>query len=497
MDSVQSADSVDEDTDAGDVKLGLESAKGLAGKLLQAVFGFVGSVIFARHLGPISFGGFYFLYAVVTFTDRPVRGFITAARKRYSEDGARHGEIFGGVLAAIFVLTPVVGVTAFAFRTQLARMTAMSDAWIVFVILFITIISFIAIQNLLGASGQPAVQIWLDTIRSVVTLPLQLIFVLGGLGASGMGYGLAGASIVTVGIAMYFIDEQPVMPSAATVQSLWAYAKYSILASIIGKAYGRMDILLLGGLLSVGALGKYVAVFKLTIPATFIASTICTGLMPKLSNLNSRGKEVGNEITNAVSYASLLAIPILFGAVALTETIIVTVYGHQYEGAGQLLVGIALYRVAATQAEVYRSALDGLDLPDIRLRIDIISLAVNLIGGVGLLFYLRDPIGVVVASVGAEGLRLLLSANVIGRRVDGVDWLPRPLLDQIVAGAIMFTCVEALAKVVIVRDWLALGILVGIGGITYGVVLFAVSAKHRHTAVSIWEDFQVSLLADG
>lgn len=84
------SDTDDERTGAGDMNLGLEVAKGFVAKMIQAVRGFVGAILFARILGPASFGGFYLLLSLVQLSDRPVQGIGTqrrnASRRREPAD---------------------------------------------------------------------------------------------------------------------------------------------------------------------------------------------------------------------------------------------------------------------------------------------------------------------------------------------------------------------------------------------------------------------------
>jgi hypothetical protein len=53
------------------MELGLEVSKGFLGKVVQAGFGFVGAIIFARVLGPTGFGGFFLLLSLVEISKRP------------------------------------------------------------------------------------------------------------------------------------------------------------------------------------------------------------------------------------------------------------------------------------------------------------------------------------------------------------------------------------------------------------------------------------------
>ena len=473
--------------DAGDMNLGLESLKGFTGKILQAVLGFAGTVIFARELGRTDFGGFYFLLSLVFIADRPLRGFGQAIEKRYSEVGANKREIAGGAIVLTAVAVAIVAVVVFVLRDLLVSQTNLEQAPLVFVALFAALGIFFPFQKMLGGEGWISKQTWNDTLRSVLTLPLQLLFVFAGFGAAGMGYGLASATLLVVPVALYFLRIRPAMPSRGTLASLWSYARYSTVATFVGKAYDRFDVLLLGALLTTGAVGDYEVAYKLTLPATFLAGVVGSGLTPKVSNRLSKDQGVAHDVTNAVSYASVFSIPLFFGALAIPEALVVTAYGAEYATAATFLVGLALYQLVYTQTLMYQHALAGLDLPDVQMRVNVLTLGFNVVAGVALLSYV-GAIGVVVATVLAECLRYLVSMAAVRGRVEDLDVVPRTLFEQLVAGVVMFVVVEAGQQTIAIRTWLDLGLLVGLGAVTYGVVLLAVSPGLRFTLSSVYRD---------
>jgi len=474
-------------TEPGDMNLGLETMKGLAGKMAQAATGFAGAVIFARVLGPTSFGGFYLLLTLVTVADRPMRGAAQALRKRYSETDADKRELFGTVLLVDLVLWAVAAVGVWLFSEQLAAQTNVPNAPLVFFVLIVAISLFFPVQQMLAAEGWVSKQTWNDTLRSLLTLPLQLGFVLLGFGAAGMGYGLAGATILVVPVALYFTRVRPTLPSRATLRSMWEYARYSVPIAIIGKTYNQLDILLLGALVTTGAVGNYKIAFQLTVPASFLYSIISSGFMPKVSNLHSKGEPFGGDVTNAVSFASLLSVPIFFGALALPEALVVTFFGEQYASAQLFLVGLALYQVSRSQTIIQRQTLNGINRPDVGLRIDAAALVLNVVLGVWLVLT-QGPIGVVIATVVAETARYVGAAYYVSQLVDGVSFLPRTLFEQVAAGLVMFATVEVVAAQVGITSWVWLSLVVGVGAAVYGLVVVTISQQLRITALAVYRD---------
>lgn len=468
------------------VNLRLEILKGFTGKVVQAVIGFAGTVVFARVLGATSFGGFYFLLALVFLVDRPLNGLSYSMKKRISEADPRRDELLGVYLLFgalyVFVLGIVVAALADLLRTE----TNVENAGLVFLALVVSIGVFSPLQDLLSSHGYVSGEVWNDTLRSVLTFPLQLLFVLLGFGAAGMGYGLALATVLVVPVGWYFVPIRPEFPSRTSVVRMWEHAKYTIPHRFVGKTYDRMDVIILGVLVTTAAVANYEVALKLTLPATFVTSIAASGLMPKVSNLSSKGEELGEHVTNSLAYVSILAVPIFFGALAMSEELVVTAYGPEYAGAGLFLVGLALYQVVWSQGTILRQVLAGIDRPDILLRIDTFAVLVNVVLGVGLVVWIGS-IGVVVATIFCETLRYVLVSREVASTAD-VSFLPEPFLHQIASGVVMFLAVRAFAGAVELASWIEVGAVVGFGAGVYGAVLLAISPGLRMTVRGVYRD---------
>lgn len=473
--------------DAGSINLGLESLKGFLGKSTQYFLGFVGTIVFARILGPTAFGGFYFLLSLVNIFDNPLRGLSVAFEKRLSETDSMDREMLGGMLLIQLVVFTAVGVLVYVFGDLLTTETNVANAPVVFISLFVSINLFLLSQHHLSGRGRPALQIWNDTLRSVLTIVLQLAFVLYGLGAAGMGYGLAVATILTVPVAHYFLPLRPTVPSRETVKSVWQYAKYSIPNAMTATAFSRLDILLISLFITTGAAGQYETAYKLTMPATLLSTAIAPALLPKVSRIHSEGKDVSEDISNAIAFSSALAIPIFFGALSIPEDIVVTVYGGDYRAASTLLVGLAFYQILNTQTTMYGRAVNAIDLPNINLRVSAAILILNVLLGIALVFPF-GTFGVVVATIVAEFVRYLIYLIVMKRYESAITVFPRTLFEQFTAGVAMFGIVELTNSRLPVHSFIDLSALVGTGALAYGLILFAISSNLRVTLYSVYRD---------
>lgn len=468
---------------AGDMALGVEVGKGFVAKIIMAAFGFAGTIIFARVLGPTSFGGFYLLLSLVELSKRPISGVGTAIEKRYAEADTAREELVGAQLVFLLVALIVVVIGVFALGSPLVSYTGLQTAPALFVLLFAAVATFPVYQNLLVSIGHLGVETWIDMVRSILTFTAQLLFVLAGYSAAGMAYGLSIGTFLLFPVTHYYLRTLPAMPSWETLRSVWSFARYSIPSVIVGKAYDRFDILLLGALATPAVAGQYEVAYKLTVPAMFIAGLSGAGLMAKVSNLDSKGEDASQDISNTLAFSSLLSIPLFFGALAIAETTVVTVYGPEYRPAAALLIGLTLYRVIMTQSTVLVSIINGLNIPQDQLAASTVALIINIPLGIGLYFQM-GALGVVVATVFAEVVRYAMLFRKIRQQTDAT-LLPRSLLEQVIAGAVMFLAVDAAERFIAIRSWVEFAGLLGIGGAVYVGILVVLSRHFRVTIRSI------------
>lgn len=474
-------------TEASEVPFGLEVTRALVAKFLMAVIGFGGTIIFARILGPVAFGGFYLVWSAVRIGKLPIDGFSEAAKKRFSETETHRRKLIGGMLLVSVGVSFGAIAIATLFRSHLVSFTGLQDAHILFGILFVSVSLFTPFQGMLAGTGRVSLTIWVDFVRSIFTTSLQLVFVLVGFGAAGMAYGLSLATALSIPATHYYLNTMPKLPGRETYRKLWSYARHSTVSTTFGRAYDRFDVILLGILLTPGAAGQYEVAFKLTIPAIFLAEVAGEGLMARVSNLRSKGESVGLDVSNTLMFASIAAIPIFFGSLVLSSQLVVTIYGPEFAAAASLLVGLALFRVLQTQAAPLTQTINGIDRPDVNVRITGVTLFVNVILGVALTIQM-GAIGVVIATVIAEGVKYAASAHFVRRTISGVVFLPRTLLEQFGAGLVMAGVVAGAHQAIPVRSWVHLLVLVAVGAATYGLTLVSVSRTLRVTAISILQD---------
>lgn len=204
--------------------------------------------------------------------------------------------------------------------------------------------------------------------------------------------------------------------------------------------------------------------------------------MSRTSNLASRGEDVTADVTNSLSFASLFAIPIFFGALAIPEKLVVTAYGPEYRSAAVLLIGLALYQIFNTQSTVFGDIIAGLDRHNANLKISVVAFTVNII--LGYLLILRyGALGVVAATVVASVVEYVAAAYLLTRF--DTPFISKTVLQELLAGALMYTVLVTLSTVINIDSWYSLLLVVASGGLLYFGVLIAISMRIRTVIRSV------------
>lgn len=473
--------------DARGVSLGVETAKGLLAKFGMAFVGFGGTLVFANLLQPNEYGKFFILFSVVKIVELPVVGWADAAKKRFSEFGSKQRAIFGGQLVFFTVWSIVASTAAFTFSDFLVTYTQLQNSFVLFILLLTAESLFISLQKLIEASGRMGAATWTDAIRSFITFPAQLALILHGWGPSGMAYGLSFATFLSLPLAWYYIGTKPQVPTWTALRRQWEYARYSTVATFFGRVYERFDTVLLGVLIGPSAAGLYEVAMKLATPASFVSEIASAGLMARISELHSRGQEFAIDVKNVLSFASVLAIPLFFGALAMPRDIVVVLFQPAYAEAAPLLIGLTLFQVIRSQSMVLSQTVYGLNRPDKSVRYSALAVGINVVLGVVLTVSV-GPIGVVVATVVAEIVSLILYSQFLSQSFSIAYLLSRTLVEQVLVGGIMLATVLA-SRVLIDTDTVA-GLSVGItiGATVYFVLLYALSDPFRATISGVYRD---------
>lgn len=478
-------------TESTDTNLGVQSLLGSAGVAVQQLVGLAVMMGLAYLAGAEGVGAFYLLLAIINVADSPVQGWNSAAHKFYAATDANHEEIVGSQLLVAGAVTAIVALGAFLGRGHLAAATGEPWAWTFLTAMFAAAMLYRSAVVSLISAGQVARKEWVSAIRSVVKSGIQLGMLAAGVYVAGMVAGFAIASFILGIVVLVGFASRPVRPSRATFTQLAGFAKFSMVSALVKRTFTRFDTLLLAVLLTPAVVGYYEVAFRLTMPAFVVSSVIATGLLSRVSNSLSKTRDPAPDVTNALSYASLLAIPLVFGSLVVARPLISLLFSPDLAPAAPFLVALAGWRFLSTQTGCLSSTLAGADRPELIAAGSAVALTVNLVLGVALIEQIGG-IGVAVATVIAEAIRYSLFAIATKRLLPSVTLVPRPLLAQLLAGIGMFGFLVQLRAFLSLSGRFDMLGLVAAGVVAYGLLVVGLSADVRATAHAVYHDMRDS-----
>ncbi|QLG48891.1 oligosaccharide flippase family protein [Natrinema halophilum] len=475
--------------DTTELSISREAFLNVGAKVIQAVLGFAGVIILTRMLGSEGLGRYRTVLAAAFFILTLSEDIAAVIRKRVAEVDTNPPEflVLGLVVHCGVTIVTILGL----FIARSAAVSYFGSAELTTGVAIVTAsVGFFSVLNYYQAGiGYPARETWFDSLRSVFTLGAQVALLILGFQAFGALVGLAVASLVSGVFVWLSIRHKLVVPTARTAQRTYDYARHSLPSSIANNLYQRADPLLIRSFSGAGDVGFYALASQLTMPGTLFASSITSVLSVKSSGVSSVDGEVRRDLINSTTYIGLVSVPILFGVLSISNSIMQSnLFGTTYRNApGLVLVGMGTIRVLDGFKKPFSAAVNGIDRPDINLRVKLFTLLVYAPIAIGL-GQVYGLFGVVAATVIAEGVALISYQFVATRLFDGIVF-PKPVGHQFLAGGVMFAAVEGLSRVMDLSQLAVLGFVIGVGAIVYFATLLLVSQHFRKTLVRTLNDF--------
>jgi O-antigen/teichoic acid export membrane protein len=470
-----------------DLSLSREALVGLASKIVMMALGFAGTVVFANVLGPVGLGTFYIVMTIGQLLTQVANGISRAIRKRISEINTDPGEFLGLALLSHAAFL-IVLVTALLSTEWLINRYIEAPQLTVSVTIIVLGLGLFTLGNqFLSGIGYPGYASWFDTLRSLLTLLLQVGLLLNGFGPFGLIVGFAVAGLLSGVVVVLYARQRPRVPSGETIRQTASFARWSVPDAFVGSTFFRVPTLVIGAFVGNAAVGFYESAFRLVQPASMFTASISNPLHVKVSGRSSANLDVIPDLKNAVSYAGMIGIPMVFGALVLSQELMRTVFGADFAEGWPLLVGLAVYQLFNVLNSPLSSTVTGLDKIDSEFRITLLTASVNTV--LALVFgWFYGAVGVVIGMILTEFGRFVIYQYFLHGSLGSVA-LTRPMAEQALSAAVMGGIVWFLSTYVLpVRSWLYLLAVVGIGAAIYGVVLFVVSDHLRMTIGNVLEE---------
>lgn len=474
-------------SDLTDLDIQKEALSGTVAQFATVGFGFVGTVAFARVLGPTDFGGVVLFLAIVGILGNPMDGFAVAVHKEVSGSTSVLDEALGSQLlfnlAWILVLTVPLAVFGglFAAETGLQRASLLAVCYLATNSMLETLYS--PLQGL----GRIGLSYWLDTAKRIFGVTFRIVGVLA-VGAVGMIYGSIAVAVLFLPFLFWVLGKRPTIPSASVFMDHARYAKFSMPSRLLSSLAKRFDVFLLGALATTATVSWYEVAWQLAIPGFYLVQSLGSSLMTKVSAMGRTADGVDAQINGVLTYASILAVPLFFGSTALGREVLTLLFGGKYGAATPFLIGLTAYQVVRSQSEPLELAAKGLNYPDAVLSVRVATAATNVVFGVWLLLTV-GPIGVIYATILSGLVRFGLLLHLFRRRLGYEVGVQRQFGEQLAAGVVMFLIVSGADRLFTVDSSLATTLLLALGASTYFGTLALVGRSHRTLLLQLYERF--------
>ncbi|MFB6225232.1 MAG: lipopolysaccharide biosynthesis protein [Candidatus Paceibacteria bacterium] len=467
--------------DTRKISVSKETLLNLGAKIIQAVFGFGGIILFTRMVGSEGIGKYRTVTAAAFIITIFSRSFGGTIKKRISEVDTDSSEYLTLALIIHGGLTIVAIGGLFTVKKWAVNYFGSLRLVVGLIIIVASLGLFHILTSYQAGIGYPARSTWLDTLRSVLTLLAQVLLIALGYQALGIVLGLGFATLVTSVVILLLLRPTISIPSLETVRRTYTFARYRIPSNFVEKLYQSADPLLIKTFSGVDSVGFYTVASQIVMPGSLFSNSISNALSVKSSGVASAGGSVQDDLTNSLAYCGLVSIPIFFGTLALPDAIIqMDIFGKTYTKApGGILIFMAAFQVINTFEHPYQAVINGSDRPDVIFRSSTGVLITYLIFSVAL-GYFYGVFGVIAGTVLSEILRLGYYQIIVTKWFESFVF-PRPAKDQIVSGLVMFIGVELVSIRVDTENMIPLIMIILLGAIIYFLTLLTISSHFRST----------------
>lgn len=472
-----------------DIDFRAESTLTFIAQVSMAILGIITLTAIARLRGVDVVGTYYFGLTIAILVVRVTAGIAGAIKKRISEYGSNPAEYFTfGILAHSAFVIVLSGGTAFLYAIVGEHLPPIQFA--VGVLLVASALGYFELgMGAVAGTGYPGRSSWLDAGRSIARVLIHFPLLFAGANAPELLAGTAAATTLFAVVAAREVGHGFTIPTKQTVGNVVSFAKWTIPNSYVSDMYQKYDIIVLGILGTVAAVGYYESAVRIAMPALFVSSSVSQALIVQSSYQESRGVDPTENMVKALNVAGIIAIPLFFGALVVGKTLLPQLFGPEYREpvAYLALAGVTGFHIIAAYNHLFKSFFTGIDKPGIAFRAQASGLFVNVPLSVALV--LRYGVAGVIVGTTVVEMLILAQFQYSYRALFGEFLIPRESLTQLLCGAVMAGSVYALSTIIGTGTLLALGSLIAFGAFVYTVLLLLASSSMRSLAVGVLDDF--------
>jgi len=467
------------------MRLGQTSIMLSASKFLSSGLGFLATVYFARELGGSVLGQYALVLTVITWLGIFGEvGLSKAVVKRISEGWNQ--PIFFGAAIIIFGILFALTTTGVLIAGPWVNGYVGADVTI-FVVILIGLGLWSSLYNaVLQGNHLVHISAVISAVERTIRTIAQVMFVVVGLGLTGMLLGYAISGFVSGVIGLLYINIRPMVPGREHIQSLFEFAKYAWLGNVSNRAYNSVDIAVLGLFVTSELIGIYSVAWSIAMFLSIFGQSLEGTFFPEMSkNAGQSGSGTVRKLTeDALRYSGLVTIPGFVGGLIVGDRLLL-IYGSSFQKGTIILVILIGAALLYAYLRQLRNTLNAIDRPDLAFRVNAVFIGVNMILNLVLIWQF-SWVGAAVATLVSAGVGLVMAYYHIRSEVR-ISIPLRSIGRQCIAATVMGSLVFGLRQV-IEPYWhsqpniVFVVFLVSIGAVVYFGVLAA-----------IWPDFRLTV----
>lgn len=456
-------------------------------KMAFTFIGFLSTMYFAHEVGASVLGAYFlFLSYNALFSQVTNGGLGGAAIKRISE-GEAPSSYFSAYFTMRLILTVTILITLTFFRSHFVDLDNSGMFVWLLLSLLVSIISG-PISSGVAGMGKMGVRSTCAALGNISGIIIQVILVYIGYETVGLAGGLVVGILIAAVIEFRFFDLQLTSFTWEHVKSLYSFSFWLFLTSGGTLIFSQADTVMIGYFMDNSDVGIYRIAFQFTTVATFVTYAIRDTLWPKVSRWGKKG-DIGlieKSLSNAISYSSALAIPVLIGGFLLGEKLLYFFYGAEFSQGYYALIILLFMQVVSMFQYFFTMYLDALNKPKESFKITVIGVGANIM----LNFVLIPFIGINGAAL-ATLLTMALNALLAGKLLSKIIPIQLDftnLLGTLEASFVMgFLLIIYILLFPLLNIWTTL-MAVFIGGCIYIVLLFKLNKQISNELYNIMSD---------
>lgn len=435
------------------------------------------SVFLPRYLGVDTVGKFYVAGAIWSIIGvLATFGMDTYLIKATARSPEQAASLLGTSIAVRIVLF-LVGCIAVALYLSLFP----QDTSTIYVIILLGVANLLiflggAVGSILQGLELMAYVSLANIVSKGVNTALCIGVILLGFGLNAIATVSILSALVSLAVLWYGLQRYRRLPITATlleVKPMLANSLPFLIVSLTLAAYQQINTLTIASLIDERSVGWYSTAGTLFGTLLFVPTVMATAVFPAMSRSYSVGEGADGftKLTRrSFDLMLIISIPMAFGLVAVSDNLVVVLYGQEFGPAGTILAIMGLALPSTYLNILIAQTLMAADRPGLWTKTMILATVLMLIFSVILVPWSYSTFG-----NGSIGGALSFLITELGMTVAGMFFLPRSLLGWSNVRSATLTSIAGLVMLAVcwwLRDmFLAVPVLVGV--VTYTALVFA------------------------